>query len=102
LLDADIDQAGDGAGRVVGVERAENEVAGERGVDGDGGRFQIANFTDHDDVGRLAQHGAQRGGKGHAHVFVDRDLVDAVELVFDRILHRDDLAVGLVDELRQA
>ena len=34
-LHADIDETSDGTGRVVRVERGENEMAGERGVDGD-------------------------------------------------------------------
>jgi len=79
------------------VEGAEDKVAGEGGVDGDLGGFQIADFTDHDDVGGLAQHGAQGGGEGHADVGVDGNLVDAGELVFDRVFNGDDLAVGLVD-----
>ena len=60
-LDADVDQAGDRAGRVVGVQGGEDEVTGQGGVDGDGGRLHVADFPEHDDVGRLAEHRAQGG-----------------------------------------
>ena len=98
-LDADVGETGDGGGRVVGVEGGEHQVTGERGVDGDVGGFRIADFPDHDDVRGLAEHGAQGGGEGHADVGLDHDLVDAGQLVFDRVLHGDDLAVRLVDDV---
>ena len=50
-------------GRVVGVQRREHQVAGERGLDGDLGGLEVADLADHDDVGVLAQEGAQRGGE---------------------------------------
>ena len=68
-LHSDVNQTGDGAGGVVGVQGGENQVAGERRVDGDGGRFHVANFPEHDDVGRLAQHGPQRRRETSARQF---------------------------------
>ncbi len=50
--------------RVVGVQRGQHQVAGERGLDGDLRGFEVADFTDHDDVRVLAQDGAQGLGKG--------------------------------------
>ena len=55
-LDAHVDQTRDGAGGVVGVQGAEDQVAGQGGLDGDFGDFLIADFADQNDVGRLAQH----------------------------------------------
>ncbi len=36
---------GESAGRIVGVQRAEDQVAGQRGADGDFRRFEVANFS---------------------------------------------------------
>jgi hypothetical protein len=49
----------DGAGGVVGVERGEHQVTGERGADGDLGGVFVADFTDHNDVGILAEDVAE-------------------------------------------
>ena len=38
------------AGGVVGVQGGEDQVAGEGGLNGDFGHFQIADFADEDDV----------------------------------------------------
>ena len=99
-LHADVDETGDGAGRVVGVQGGEHHVTGERGVDGDLGGLKVANFTDHHDVRRLAEHGAQGAGEGHADLVANGHLIDAGELIFDGVLDRDELAVGFVDEVQ--
>jgi hypothetical protein len=96
-LDAHVDEARDGAGRVVGVDGGEDEVAGERGADGDLGGVLVADFADHDDVGILAEHVAERAGEGEADLGPHLHLVDAGHLVFDRVLDRDDAQVGGVD-----
>jgi len=75
------------------VERAENEMAGERAADGNLGGLEVAHFTDHDDVRVAAQDTAQPGGEGEIDLGFDGDLDDAVELVFDRVLDGDDAAV---------
>ena len=95
-LHAEIDQARDGGGCVVRVQSAEDEMAGEAGVGGDGRGLEVANFSDHDDVRRLAQDGTERGGEGHPDLGVDLHLIDPVHLILDRFLDRDDLAVGFV------
>jgi hypothetical protein len=41
------------------VQRAEDQVAGERGLGGELGGFGVANFADHQDVGVLPQQRAQ-------------------------------------------
>ena len=62
--DADVDEASDGARRVVGVERGEHEVAGERRLDRDLRRLAVADLADEDDVRVLAHDGAQRRAEG--------------------------------------
>ena len=79
------------------MQSAEDQVTGETGVSRDRRRLEIANFTDHDDVRRLAQDGAERGGKGHPDLGIYLYLVDPVHLILDRLLDRDDLAIGFVD-----
>ena len=54
-LDAHVGQTGEDAGGVVGVQGAQDEVAGERRFDGDVGGLVVADLADHDDVGILAQ-----------------------------------------------
>ena len=49
-IDPEVYQAGDGAGGVVGVQGGRNEVAGQGGVDGGFGRFQIVDFAHHYNV----------------------------------------------------
>ena len=95
----DVNQAGHGARRVVGVQRGENQMAGQGYVDGDGRGLQVANFTDHDNVRRLAQNRAQRGGERQADDFADLHLVDAAQNVFHRVFDGDDFPVRTVDEV---
>ncbi len=66
-------QTRDRAGRVVGVQRAEDEVAGQRGLHGDFGRLQVANLTHQDPVGILPQDGPQAIRKRVADFRVDRE-----------------------------
>ena len=73
-------------GRVVGVQRREHEVAGERGLDRDLGGLEVADLADHDDVRVLPQERAQRGREVQADLVVHLHLVDAVQVVLDRIL----------------
>ena len=65
-LDAHLREAGDRARRAVGVQRREDHVAGERGLDRDPRRLGVADLADHDDVGVGAQDRAQPGGERQA------------------------------------
>src|SRR4051812_15559798 len=96
-LDAHLDQAGDGARGVVGVQRREDQVAGEGGLDGDLRHLQVADFANQDDVGRLAQHRTQDLGECQSDRVAYLALVDAREVVLDGVLGGDDLAVGAVE-----
>ena len=61
--DADFHEAHDRLGGGVGVKGGEDQVAGEGRLRGDPGGFQVADLADEDDVGVLAQQGAQDGGR---------------------------------------
>ena len=68
-----------------------HQVTGERRVDRDLGRLVVANLADHDDVGILAQEGAQPHAKVRPIFGLHLHLVDALELVLDRILGGEDV-----------
>ena len=101
-LDAHLGQARDRAGGVVGVQRAQHEVAGQRGFDGDLGGLVVANLTDHHDVGVAPQDRAQAGGERQARLDVDLHLVDALQAVLDRVLDGDDVLARLVELVERA
>src|SRR5207245_5417374 len=86
---------------VVGVQRGEDHVSGEGGLDGDVDRLQVADLADQDDVGVLADDVPQAGGEGQPDLRLHRDLIHALQLVFDGILDGEDLAVGRVDLLER-
>ena len=96
-LDAHVHQTVDGARRVVGVERGEHEMAGERRLHRDFRRLEVTDFADEDDVRILTQERAQRGGEVEADVLSDLDLVHAGEVELDRILGGHDVGLGRVD-----
>ena len=54
-------------------------------------RLLVADLADQDDVGVLPQHRAQHAREGEALLLVDLDLVDALQLVLDRVLDGDDV-----------
>ena len=66
-------------------------MAGQGRLDGHAGRFRVANLADHDDVGVLAQDRAQGSRESHPDGVVHLHLVDAVELVLDRVLDGHDV-----------
>ena len=80
-----VDQARDGAGGIVGVQRGQHQVARQRSLHGDLRGLEIADFTDHDDVRVLAQDGTQGLGEGQVDFGIDLGLADAVQLVLDRV-----------------
>ena len=64
--------------------------------------FQVPDLTDHHDVRILAQERAQGGGEGHPDIRSDQHLVDARQIVFDRILGRHDVDLVRVDPAQGA
>ncbi len=71
-------------------------MAGQRGLDRDLRGLQIADLADHDHVRVVAQHRAQDVGEAEPDLRLDLDLVDAVELVLDRVLDGQHLAIRRV------
>ena len=85
---------------LVGVQRREHHVAGQRRFDGGLERFDVANLADHDDVGILPQNRAQASRECEAGFVVGLPLIDAAKRVLDRVLDRHDVLAGF-DELRE-
>ena len=79
------------------MERRQHEVTSERGLDGDAASLQVSNFSQHDDVGVLTKERFQRRGEAHPDVGSHQHLVDAKEVVFNRVLRRHDVDVDVVD-----
>ena len=80
------------------MERAEHQVPGLRRLDGDRHRLEVAHLADEDDVGVLAQRGAQRVLERRG-VEADLALVHEALLVLvhelERVLDRDDVIAAL-------
>src|SRR5690242_5556767 len=94
----DVDEARDGARRVVGVERGQNQVSRERCLNRDLGGFAIANLADEKHVGVLPHDRAQRRGKGESRTFADLNLDDAGEPILDGIFHSHNVHTALLEE----
>ena len=60
-------------------------------------RLLVADLADHDDVRVLPEEGAQRAREREPDLRLDVHLVDALNLVLDRILGGEDVEVRLVD-----
>src|SRR2546430_13623925 len=74
-------------------------VTGQRRFYRNVGGLVVANFTHHHDVGVLPQDRAQGRGKIQPDLVTYRDLVNPVELVLDRVLHRHDVVLRVVQFL---
>ena len=79
------------------MERREDEVAGERGLDADGRRLVVAHLTDHDHVGVGAKERAHGHGEREVDLGVHLDLPQAWLGDLDRVLRGPDLPLDLVD-----
>ena len=93
-----LDQPGDRRGRVVGVQRGEHQVPGEGRLDRDLGGLAVPDLPHHDHVGIGADDGPQAGREGEARLRRHLQLGDAVDFVLDRVLDRDDVLLGGVQE----
>ena len=58
-LNAHVQQTRHGPGRIVGVQRAKHKVTGKRRLDRDLGCLKVSDFTNHNDVGILAEERTQ-------------------------------------------
>ncbi len=89
-----------GAGGGVGVERGQHQVTGQARLYRDLRGLQVTDLTDHDDVGVLAQDGAQAAREGHFDLGVHLCLTDAVDVILDRVLDGHDVLRVVVQPLQ--
>ena len=68
-------------------------------LDGDFRCFQIADFSDHDDVRVLPEERLECNGKIQPGFVVDIDLVDSRQIDFARILRRGNIDAWLVEQI---
>jgi hypothetical protein len=99
VLDPHIEKPRDGFRRAVRVQCREDEMAGEGRLHGYSGRIRVTDLTDHDHVRVVAQDGPQAGRKVEIDVRLHLHLTDPSQLVFDRILDRENLDRGSIDLL---
>ena len=92
-------QAGDGARRVIGMDRRKHQMAGHGSFHGDLRGFLITDFSDHDDVRILPQKRAQRRGKIKADFLINVYLDDSGKIVLDRIFGGHDFHVRGIDRI---
>ena len=92
-FDPHVDEPCDGRSRAVGMKRRQHQMSGQRGLNGDPSGLEIANFADHDDIGVLPEDRTERMREIETNAGLNLDLVDAGDLVLDRILDGEDLGV---------
>ena len=73
------------------MERAEDEVPGERGLNRGPRRLFVADFTDHDHIGVLSQERPECLGERQPDLLSHLKLVDQGQVVLDRVLDRADI-----------
>ena len=95
--DIHVHETRDGTCGVVGVEGREDEVPGKRRLNRDFGRLKVADLADHHHVWILTEERSQNFRECVADLRIDRHLHNAVDVVFDRLLGREELRVDLVD-----
>ena len=86
-------------GRVVGVQRGEHQVAGERRLQRDLRRLLVADLADQHDVGVLPEDRPQRRGEGEPRLLVHLHLHDVLaQPVLHRVFHRHDVDALALDQ----
>ena len=83
------------------MEGREDEMSGHGSLHGNFRCLDISDLADHDNVRILAQKGFERCSKGHAHLGIDIDLIDALEVELDRILCCQDFDVLGVERIKR-
>src|SRR5450830_929861 len=79
------------------MQRGQDKVPGQGGLDSDLRRLAIPDLADEHNVGVLTQDAAQAVGERHVRLDIDLHLVESIHLVLDRVLHRDDVLSGRVE-----
>jgi len=89
-LHAHVDQARNRAGGIIGVERGQHEMPGQRGAHHQLRGLGVAGFPDQDDIRILPQQRPQAAAEGQAHVLIDLRLPYEGHAVFNGVFQRED------------
>ena len=84
------------AGRDRRMQGGEHEMAAIGGTNRSDCGFGIANFANHDHIGRLPQNGAKQVREFYADLGIHLRLANAGDRVFDRIFDRVELAAAIM------
>ena len=94
-------QPADRAKTIIGVERREHQMAGQRRIHGRAGRLLVTALSDENDIRIRAQQAPQAFRKIDAVENIGLRLVHPLDLIFDRIFNRVDVDVVRVDAVKQ-
>ena len=86
------------------MNRADNEVTGEAGLNGNGGRFRVSDFPNHNHLRILAHQGTKRDRVGEFPSMIDLCLANRGKVELNRIFYRADADGGSVsvDQMTQS
>ena len=76
------------------MDSGQNQMAGQSRLDGDFRGFQIADFSNHDNVRVLADDRAQ--ALGESVIFTGLGLVNSGQLIFNRVLNGYNLGLLII------
>ena len=96
-LHAKVQETRDTGRRVVGVQRGEHQVTGERCLNGDLRRLQVTHFAHQNDVRILTQEAAQEPGEGQVLIHIHLALNQAFNVIFHRIFGGEDLGLNVIE-----
>ena len=83
------------------MQGRKHQVAGKGCLNCDLRRLAVTNFTNQQHVGVVAQNCPKAPCECETRFFRNLNLVDAAQLVFDRVLNRDDLPNRIVDGIER-
>ena len=82
------------------MQRAENQVPRQSGLDGNIRNDTVTNLTDQYDIRGLSQHRPQYSIERQLNVISNLALIHPRKVVFNRVLRRNNLLVGLIKLLQ--
>ena len=83
------------------MQGRKDEVTSERGLDRDLCRLVVPDLTDQHDIRVGSKDRPQRAREAQPRLDVGLHLVDAGDAVLDRVLDRDDVDLGLADDVER-
>ncbi len=79
------------------MQGRKNHVTGQGRLHRNLGGFAVTDFSNHDNIGILAQDRTQARSEGQLDFGVDLNLTDTVELIFNRVFDGDNVFAAIVE-----